>query len=124
MQMMNPSTNPFNQASTNVPIDKNEPAVPNVVKSTASKDTEVQSSTACSRSERTKDRNALSLFPTSPPGPTPTSTPTPDPPRARVETVGPPHVIRVVPHNARSATASVARIFQSIQQERKQYDSG
>ncbi|KAG6423390.1 hypothetical protein SASPL_113785 [Salvia splendens] len=31
-------------------------------------------------------------------------------------------VIRVVPHNARSATESAARIFQSIQEERKQYE--
>ncbi|KAG2663477.1 hypothetical protein I3760_16G031500 [Carya illinoinensis] len=32
-------------------------------------------------------------------------------------------VIKVVPHNPRSATESAARIFQSIQEERKQYDS-
>ncbi|XP_058106315.1 protein HEADING DATE 3B-like [Magnolia sinica] len=32
-------------------------------------------------------------------------------------------VIKVVPHNPRSATESAARIFQSIQQERQQYDS-
>ena len=32
-------------------------------------------------------------------------------------------VIRVVPHNRRSANESAARIFQSIQNERQQYDS-
>ncbi|XP_050235275.1 ELF3-like protein 2 [Mercurialis annua] len=32
------------------------------------------------------------------------------------------HVIKVIPHNPRSATESAARIFQSIQEERKQYD--
>lgn len=32
-------------------------------------------------------------------------------------------VIRAVPHNARSASASAARIFRSIQEERKQYGS-
>ncbi|RWW87343.1 hypothetical protein BHE74_00003841 [Ensete ventricosum] len=32
-------------------------------------------------------------------------------------------VIKVVPHNARSATESAARIFQSIQEERQQHDS-
>ena len=32
-------------------------------------------------------------------------------------------VIKVVPHNRRSATASAARIFQSIQEGRKQNDS-
>ncbi|KAL5071721.1 hypothetical protein RYX36_022608 [Vicia faba] len=40
-----------------------------------------------------------------------------------VETRQKPQVIRVVPHNnPRSATVSAARIFQSIQEERKQYD--
>lgn len=34
----------------------------------------------------------------------------------------PTRVIRAVPRNARSATESAARIFQSIQEERKQYD--
>lgn len=33
------------------------------------------------------------------------------------------HVIKVVPHNARSATESAARIFRSIQKERQQYNS-
>lgn len=33
------------------------------------------------------------------------------------------HVIRVVPHNAQTASESAARIFQSIQMERKQNDS-
>lgn len=39
-----------------------------------------------------------------------------------LETRQKPQVIRVVPHNPRSATVSAARIFQSIQEERKQYD--
>ncbi|KAI7757243.1 hypothetical protein M8C21_023764 [Ambrosia artemisiifolia] len=131
MQMSNPlvsgssrfePTNPFNlqrQGSTNVQTEKNGHAVPDVVKfNSASKDAEVQASTVSSQSDTPNDQNALALFPTSPP----VSTPAPEP--ARVETVGPPRVIRVVPHNARSATASVARIFQSIQEERKQHDSG
>ncbi|XP_071705063.1 protein EARLY FLOWERING 3-like [Rutidosis leptorrhynchoides] len=117
----NPNPNPFNlqrQGSSNVPIEKKGSAVPNPVKFKPYKDNEVQASTASSRSDKTKDRNALPLFPTS----TPTPTPVPEP--AQVETVGPPRVIRVVPHNARSATASVARIFRSIQEERMQYDEG
>ncbi|KAI3822024.1 hypothetical protein L1987_09605 [Smallanthus sonchifolius] len=138
MQMANPSvssstrfepSNPYNQGSTNVPVEKNGPAVSTAVKpnnnnnnNNASKDTEVQASTASSRSDRTKDRNALPLFPTSPPAPAPAPAPAPEP--ARVETAGPPRVIKVVPHNAWSATASVARIFKSIQEERKQYGSG
>ncbi|GJX47979.1 early flowering 3-like protein [Tanacetum coccineum] len=135
MQMMNPSvstptrcepTNPSplnlqRQDSSNVPVDKTGPTALNVVKlNDTSKDTEVQASTASSRSDKRKDRNALPLFPTSTRGLSPSPAPEP----ARVETVGPARVIRVVPHNARSATASVARIFQSIQEERKQYDSG
>ncbi|KAI4376969.1 hypothetical protein MLD38_014669 [Melastoma candidum] len=40
-----------------------------------------------------------------------------------VEAEQPTRVIKVVPHNPRSARESVARIFQSIQKERKQYDS-
>ncbi|KAI3823742.1 hypothetical protein L1987_05183 [Smallanthus sonchifolius] len=75
MQMANPlvssstvfdPTNPFNlqhQGSTNIQTEKTGHVVPNVVKfNNASKDTEVQASTASSRSERTKDRNALLFF--------------------------------------------------------------
>ncbi|KOM42187.1 hypothetical protein LR48_Vigan04g238500 [Vigna angularis] len=40
-----------------------------------------------------------------------------------LETGQPTRVIKVVPHNRISATVSAARIFQSIQEERKQYDS-
>nr|AFK35699.1 unknown [Medicago truncatula] len=39
-----------------------------------------------------------------------------------LETRQKPQVIRVVPHNPRFATVSAARIFQSIQEERKRYD--
>ncbi|KAK9079828.1 hypothetical protein SSX86_001501 [Deinandra increscens subsp. villosa] len=118
-------SNPHNQGSTNAPVEKNRPVVPNIVKlnndNNAIKDTEVQGSTASSRSDRTKDRSALRLFPTSPHA----SSPAPAPEPAPVETAAtPPRVIKVVPHNAWSATASVARIFKSIQEERKQYGSG
>ncbi|XP_076934297.1 protein EARLY FLOWERING 3-like [Bidens hawaiensis] len=114
---------PFNQGSTDVQTEKNgHTVIPNTVKNNiSSKDTEVQASTASSRSDKTKDQNALPLFPTTPLA----SRGSPAPEASRlVETTGPPRVIRVVPHNARSATASVARIFQSIQEERKHHDSG
>ena len=39
-----------------------------------------------------------------------------------VETRQQTQVIKVVPHNRKSATESAARIFQSIQEERKQHD--
>ncbi|KAJ8555521.1 hypothetical protein K7X08_013017 [Anisodus acutangulus] len=108
--------------SSSVLSEKNG-IIPDVVRFQGSKDSEVQGSTASSPSERahgtdiTEGRNMLSLFPTSPATDNPDSSPqacVPDHPAK---------VIKVVPHNARSATESVARIFQSIQQERKQYDS-
>ncbi|KAI7993581.1 Protein EARLY FLOWERING 3 [Camellia lanceoleosa] len=106
---------------------KNGGVIPNVVRLRASKESELQGSTASSPGERalgfgvgpaTNGRNALPLFPTSP------STHTLDevPQLHDVEQPAT-RVIKVVPHNARSATESVARIFQSIQEERKQYDS-
>ncbi|XP_057775888.1 protein EARLY FLOWERING 3-like isoform X2 [Salvia miltiorrhiza] len=60
--------------------------------------------------------NELPLFPTAPSSGTRRCSP------ARPEPDRPTQVIKVVPHNARSATESAARIFQSIQEERKQYD--
>lgn len=100
----------------------NMPPVNPPVKFKASTDSTVQVNTASSRSDKTRNRNPLPLFPTSPPAPA--AAPVSTPAASEVEVVKPARVIRVVPHNARSATASVARIFQSIQEERKQYDSG
>lgn len=79
----------------------------------ASKESEVQGSTASSPSERLKG-DALPLFPTEPAALASDQNIQPHEPRT--------HVIRVVPHNPRSATESAARIFQSIQEERKQCD--
>ncbi|XP_047941770.1 protein EARLY FLOWERING 3 [Salvia hispanica] len=73
----------------------------------------VQDSRGSNDAERS---NELPLFPTAP---------SPDARRcspARPEPGRPTQVIKVVPHNARSASESAARIFQSIQEERKQYD--
>ncbi|OMO86607.1 protein EARLY FLOWERING 3-like protein [Corchorus olitorius] len=111
------------QGSCNLPSEKNG-AISHVMKFQASKDTELQGSTASSPGERVQiDRttdaaegnNALPLFPTDPAIPEGASQPHETDRRTRV--------IRVVPHNARSATESAARIFQSIQDERKQHDS-
>ncbi|GFQ00160.1 protein early flowering 3 [Phtheirospermum japonicum] len=90
-----------------------------------SEDIEAQDSIASSPVERLQDngesksmteRNVLPLFPTSPPvdGPEPSSRP-PEPER-------PAQVIKVVPHHAKSASESAARIFLSLQEGRKQYD--
>nr|XP_009782254.1 PREDICTED: protein EARLY FLOWERING 3-like isoform X2 [Nicotiana sylvestris] len=99
------------QDSSNVPSEKNG-NVPDVLRFQATRDNELQASTASSPSERAADttqgRNMLSLFPTSP---------------ATDNTDHSARVIKVVPHNPRSATASAARIFQSIQEERKQHDA-
>uniref|UniRef100_A0A7N0TMK5 Early flowering 3 n=1 Tax=Kalanchoe fedtschenkoi TaxID=63787 RepID=A0A7N0TMK5_KALFE len=63
--------------------------------------------------------NPLSLFPTNPPATSEPSSPPPPPSRPVTYL---PKVIKVVPHNAISATESAARIFRSIQRERKQQD--
>ncbi|KAK6140766.1 hypothetical protein DH2020_025485 [Rehmannia glutinosa] len=86
-------------------------------------DIEVQASTASSPSEKrssgrasraTKGKNMLPLFPTSPAiGASELGS----------EPEGPTRVIKVVPRNGLSASESAARIFRSIQEERKQYDS-
>ncbi|GKV03525.1 hypothetical protein SLEP1_g15813 [Rubroshorea leprosula] len=109
------------QSSCNLPAQKNG-GISHAVKS---KDTELQGSTASSPGEKvqqdcgitdtTEGRNGLSLFPMVSAAPEGTS--------LLHDTQQPTRVIRVVPHNPRSATESAARIFQSIQEERKQHDS-
>lgn len=115
--------NPSNLASPKHGGGKvNSAATPDLLKARVSRESEMQVSTASSPSERIQEigrgaasvegNNVLSLFPTSPVIDISDN-----------DTLLPPRVIKVVPHNGRSATESVARIFQSIQEERKQYDS-
>lgn len=94
------------------------------VKFQVSRDSDLQGSTASSPGERTQGigmghsaegRDPLSLFPVAPAVPEGGS--------QHHNADQPSRVIKVVPHNPRSATQSAARIFQSIQDERKQYDS-
>lgn len=82
----------------------------------ASKESELQGSTASSPCEKEQEGedNVLPLFPTTPTAEGLTR------PRGRDNQT---RVIKVVPHNARSATETAARIFRSIQKEREQYDS-
>ncbi|MBA0847389.1 hypothetical protein Goshw_017221 [Gossypium schwendimanii] len=109
------------QSSSNLPSKKNV-AIPPVVKFQASKDTEQQRCTASSpgeRAEKNRTCNAAEgkntpLILTAPANPQGASKPNETDQRTRV--------IRVVPHNPRSATESAARIFQSIQKERKRRD--
>ncbi|XP_050363074.1 protein EARLY FLOWERING 3 [Argentina anserina] len=112
------NSNLQHQSSCNKP-KPNYAAIPHTMKSRASNHSELQGSTGNSPGDRATitdqtagESDALQLFPTVPAVP---------------ERVPQPHdtnqatrVIRVVPHNPRSATASAARIFQSIQEERKQ----
>ncbi|KAL6528769.1 Protein EARLY FLOWERING [Orobanche minor] len=60
-----------------------------------------------------EERNALPLFPVLPPTDGPRLSPNPHEPER------PTQVIKVVPHNARSASESAARIFQAIQEGRQ-----
>lgn len=77
---------------------------------------EVRGSSPVQDSSDKERRNVLQLFPTGPATDEHHSSPRPPKPSR-------PQVIKVVPHNARSATESAARIFQSIQEGRKQYDA-
>ncbi|XWS20196.1 hypothetical protein CRYUN_Cryun31cG0079100 [Craigia yunnanensis] len=101
------------QSSCNM-SSKMSPAISFCVgKLPASKESEIQGSTASSPSERAKG-DALPLFPTEPASQTSNH---------NAQTSGQrTQAIKVVPHNRRLATESAARIFQSIQEERKQYD--
>ncbi|XP_072966555.1 protein HEADING DATE 3B-like isoform X1 [Typha angustifolia] len=86
-------------------------------RSQALRESEIQGSTASSPSEKpqVEGRDSLSLFPVAPA--TDGSTHPLDSDRDNQT-----RVIKVVPHNARSATESAARIFRSIQRERQQHD--
>ncbi|KAB2072561.1 hypothetical protein ES319_A07G024900v1 [Gossypium barbadense] len=105
------------QSSSNLPSEKNV-AIPPVVKFQASKDTEQRRCTASSPGERaekdgtcnTAEGKNTPLILIAPAYPQGASKPNETDQRTRV--------IRVVPHNPRSATESAARIFQSIQKER------
>ncbi|KAK0570518.1 hypothetical protein LWI29_002591 [Acer saccharum] len=111
------------ESSCNVPPQKNG-AVPQAMQFQASKDMDVQGSTASSPSERLQlnETGATAEGQDAQPLYSMASVPPEGAPQAQ-DTEQPTRVIRVVPHNPRSATESVARIFRSIQEERKQYDS-
>lgn len=116
------TVNVTNESSCNVPEGKSEAIAP--VQFQLSKEKELQGSTASSPSEKpdglgtacsVDGKDALQLFPTAPAVAEDCFQPN--------SSDQPTKVIRVVPHNARSATESAARIFKSIQEERKNYDT-
>ncbi|GMI91791.1 EARLY FLOWERING 3 [Hibiscus trionum] len=99
------------QSSCNMSSQMNQ-VVP-LKKLPASKDSEIQGSTS-SPPVRSKGDALLPLFPTKP-----TTQACTDSAQTSGEQT---RVIKVIPHNRRLATESAARIFRSIQEERKQYD--
>lgn len=109
----------------NVPTQNG--VISNVIQPRASRASDLQGSTASSPGEKAerigigqakKGRNAFDLFPTS------ADVRVPDGVSWRIDdTDQRTKVIKVVPHNARSATESAARIFRSIQEERIVHDS-
>ncbi|KAM0968200.1 hypothetical protein ACFX2I_016537 [Malus domestica] len=113
------NSNLQHQSSCNMPSQKNV-TIPHAKRLQPSNDSGLQGSTANNTGDRAPMRtdqnpegsDALQLFPMAPviPDGVPQSSDTGQPTRA----------IKVVPHNPRTATASAARIFQSIQAERKQ----
>ncbi|GAB4837148.1 Protein EARLY FLOWERING [Ancistrocladus abbreviatus] len=114
-----------NQSSCNMPNQGNG-AITSGGRMPASKDSELQGSTASSPGERTQGvmigptvagRDALSLFPTAP------NTGVSEGAHRSHEADQRSRVIRVVAHNPRSAAESATRILLSIQEERKQNDS-
>ncbi|PKA55693.1 Protein EARLY FLOWERING 3 [Apostasia shenzhenica] len=104
--------------SCNMSITGSEALSDCAPKNYPSRGSEVQGSTASSPCDRTrgKGRDALPLFPTSPAA---GCSGLPSQSSGREYQI---NVIKVVPHNARSATESAARIFKSIQEERKQLE--
>ncbi|XP_061374726.1 protein EARLY FLOWERING 3-like [Gastrolobium bilobum] len=116
------SFNTHNQSSSNLPVQRNG-AILHVKKFKGSKKGELQGSRASSPGEMSqgtragkiaegRDDHSLSLM-------TPLVS---EGVLQSLENRQQSQVIKVVPHNPRSATESAARIFQSIQEERKQYD--
>ncbi|KAL5853470.1 hypothetical protein ACOSQ3_008588 [Xanthoceras sorbifolium] len=111
------------EGSCNVPTQKIG-TVPQAMQFQASKDMDVQGSTASSPGERLQ-RNmtgATAEGQDAQPHFSMASEPPEGAPQPQ-DAEQPTKVIRVVPRNPRSATESVARIFQFIQEERKQYES-
>eukprot|EP00262_Sarcandra_glabra_P008517 TRINITY_DN2204_c0_g1_i1.p1 TRINITY_DN2204_c0_g1~~TRINITY_DN2204_c0_g1_i1.p1 ORF type:complete len:615 (-),score=96.91 TRINITY_DN2204_c0_g1_i1:85-1725(-) len=111
------NVNMHSRNSCNMSNNKSEAFSHSVWKFPRSKESDGQGSTASSPCDREQGgRDALPLFPTAPA-------------KEDLERAEQPHtsdqqnrVIKVVPHNPRSANESAARIFRFIQEERQQYD--
>ncbi|KAH6835771.1 hypothetical protein C2S53_003011 [Perilla frutescens var. hirtella] len=130
IDLMNPQPVPgqfsAREAMSTTPTQNNGAVPDGLMNQRGAEEMEVQGSSASSPSERQQDRrasntvegrNMLALFHRSSPAvdASTSGTRAPVPDRA-------PQVIKVVPRNGVSASESAARIFRSIQEERKQYD--
>lgn len=102
------------QSSCNASSQMSQAAPRCIGKLVRSKESEIQGSTASTPSKKGKG-NVLSLFPMEPTAPASDH-------QDSQTIVQKTQVIKVVPLNPRLATASAARIFQSIQEERRRYD--
>ncbi|KAF9615996.1 hypothetical protein IFM89_027935 [Coptis chinensis] len=118
--------NTHSRTSRNISNQKSEAISSSFPKFQKIKESEVQGSTASSPGGKTREeragkvsegRDALPLFPMA------TAAENPNEP-LQTQNIDQQHtrVIKVVPHNRRSATESAARIFQSIQEGRHQCD--
>lgn len=105
-----PDRNQQHQSSCNDPRQKPGPTPP----SEMFQESEVQGSTGSTPSERPVE-GASGMLPLFPMAPRPLSRGSEPPENSQQPT----RVIKVIPHNRRSATESAARIFRSIQEERK-----
>lgn len=106
------------QNSCNVSNTKSEALSGYPVKNnSSSKDNELQASTASSPCDEAQE--GRDLLPISPVPPVAEGSSQPSQSSRKENQT---HVIKVIPHNARSATESAARIFRSIQRERRQLD--
>lgn len=115
----NVQTEQNSRSSCNMSLLKSDAFTGRPWKVHASKYSELQGSTAsspCEKAARGEGRDALPLFPVAS---TAVAFAQPSESDGKAQQT---RVIRVVPHNARSATESAARIFRSIQEERQQLD--
>ncbi|XP_054819126.1 protein EARLY FLOWERING 3 [Prosopis cineraria] len=129
----NSNSNAYNQSSCNLPpVQKSGTIAQSLVKKfQASKACELQGSTASSPGKMAQEisstgqivegKDALPLFPMA--SPVFPEAEAERAPRSTLEIGQRTRAIKVVPHNPRSATESAARIFKSIQEERRRYDS-
>ncbi|PKU62571.1 ELF3-like protein 2 [Dendrobium catenatum] len=107
------------QSSCNISITKSEALSGYLPKiKSSSKDNELQASTASSPCDKAQGEGR-DLLPVIPIPPATEGSCQPSQSSGKENQT---HVIKVIPHNARSATESAARIFRSIQRERRQLD--